>query len=134
MIILMLAILVVCYMLLAGVVVYGNLKRTANVLFGAILLCFAVWSLGMVVFIGGTDEVFVRAGAALFYLAATCFAPLLLVFALHYSRKKHVRGPRSWESSMSSDIMFEPELQRCICVDIRYVLFIVDKFGGQATF
>ena len=35
----------------------------------------------------------------------------------------------NWES-MSSDIMFEPELQRCICVDIRYVLFIVDKFGG----
>jgi hypothetical protein len=35
----------------------------------------------------------------------------------------------NWES-MSSDIMFEPELQRCICVDIRYVLFIIDKFGG----
>ena len=35
----------------------------------------------------------------------------------------------NWES-MSSDVMFEPELQRCINVDIRYVLFIVDKFGG----
>ena len=35
----------------------------------------------------------------------------------------------NWES-MSSDIMFEPDLQRCINVDIRYVLFIVDKFGG----
>ena len=35
----------------------------------------------------------------------------------------------NWESS-SSDIMFEPELQRCINVDIRYVLFIMDKFGG----
>ncbi len=35
----------------------------------------------------------------------------------------------NWES-MSSDIMFEPNLQRCINVDIRYVLFIVDKFGG----
>ena len=35
----------------------------------------------------------------------------------------------NWES-MSSDVMFEPELQRCICVDIRYVLFIMDKFGG----
>ncbi|MBS7292246.1 MAG: S46 family peptidase, partial [Bacteroidales bacterium] len=22
------------------------------------------------------------------------------------------------------------DLQRCICVDIRYVLFLVDKFGG----
>lgn len=32
--------------------------------------------------------------------------------------------------SMSSDVMFEPDLQRCICVDIRYVLFLVDKFGG----
>ena len=31
---------------------------------------------------------------------------------------------------MSSDVMFEPELQRCINVDIRYVLFIIDKFGG----
>ncbi len=35
----------------------------------------------------------------------------------------------NWES-MSSDVMFEPDLQRCICVDIRYVLFIMDKFGG----
>ena len=37
----------------------------------------------------------------------------------------------NWES-MSSDVMFEPELQRCINVDIRYVLFIVDKFGGAS--
>lgn len=35
----------------------------------------------------------------------------------------------NWES-MSSNVMFEPDLQRCICVDIRYVLFLVDKFGG----
>ncbi len=35
----------------------------------------------------------------------------------------------NWES-MSSVVMFEPDLQRCINVDIRYVLFIVDKFGG----
>lgn len=35
----------------------------------------------------------------------------------------------NWES-MSSDVMFEPELQRCICVDIRYVLFMMEKFGG----
>ena len=35
----------------------------------------------------------------------------------------------NWES-MSSDVMFEPELQRCICVDIRYVLLLLDKFGG----
>ena len=34
----------------------------------------------------------------------------------------------NWES-MSSDVMFEPDLQRCINVDIRYVLFIIDKFG-----
>lgn len=35
----------------------------------------------------------------------------------------------NWES-MSSDVIFEPELQRCICVDIRYVLLMMDKFGG----
>lgn len=35
----------------------------------------------------------------------------------------------NWES-MSSDVMFEPDLQRCICVDIRYVLMLLDKFGG----
>jgi hypothetical protein len=35
----------------------------------------------------------------------------------------------NWES-MSSDIIFEPGLQRTISVDIRYTLFIMDKFGG----
>ena len=35
----------------------------------------------------------------------------------------------NWES-MSSDVMFEPDLQRCICVDIRYVLWMVEKVGG----
>ena len=34
----------------------------------------------------------------------------------------------NWES-MSSDVMFEPTLQRCICVDIRYVLWLVEKYG-----
>ena len=32
--------------------------------------------------------------------------------------------------SMSGDVIFERDLQRCICVDIRYVLFVMDKFGG----
>ena len=35
----------------------------------------------------------------------------------------------NWEA-MSGDIAFEPELQRTISVDIRYVLFVVDKFAG----
>ncbi len=35
----------------------------------------------------------------------------------------------NWEA-MSGDIIFEPKLQRCINVDIRYTLFIMDKFGG----
>ncbi|MBR2195796.1 MAG: S46 family peptidase [Salinivirgaceae bacterium] len=33
----------------------------------------------------------------------------------------------NWES-MSGDIIFEPELQKCIVVDIRYVLLILDKY------
>lgn len=35
----------------------------------------------------------------------------------------------NWES-LSGDINFDNEKQRCICVDIRYVLFIIDKLGG----
>ena len=35
----------------------------------------------------------------------------------------------NWEA-MSGDIAFEPALQRTINVDIRYVLFIIDKYAG----
>ncbi|MFN3918607.1 MAG: S46 family peptidase [Flavobacteriales bacterium] len=35
----------------------------------------------------------------------------------------------NWEA-MSGDIYFEPDLQRTIVCDIRYVLFIVDKYAG----
>lgn len=34
--------------------------------------------------------------------------------------------------SLSSDLKFNPALQRCINVDIRFVLFIIDKFGGAS--
>lgn len=36
---------------------------------------------------------------------------------------------RTWESTMS-DIMYDPEICRNIMVDVRYVLFIVDKYAG----
>jgi hypothetical protein len=36
---------------------------------------------------------------------------------------------RTWESTMS-DMMFDPEICRNIMVDLRYVLFIVDKYAG----
>jgi hypothetical protein len=32
--------------------------------------------------------------------------------------------------AMSSDIKFDVNLQRTICVDIRYVLFVIDKYAG----
>jgi len=35
----------------------------------------------------------------------------------------------NWEA-MSGDIEFEDELQKCINVDIRYVLFVIDKYAG----
>ena len=34
----------------------------------------------------------------------------------------------NWEA-MSGDITFEPDLQRCIAVDIRYLLYMIDKWG-----
>jgi hypothetical protein len=36
---------------------------------------------------------------------------------------------RAWEGTMS-DLMFDPERCRNIMVDMRYVLFIVDRFAG----
>ena len=38
----------------------------------------------------------------------------------------------NWEA-MSGDVNFEPKLQRTINVDIRYVLFIIDKFAGATN-
>jgi hypothetical protein len=35
----------------------------------------------------------------------------------------------NWEA-MSGDITYEPLLQKCICVDIRFVLWTMDKFAG----
>ena len=35
----------------------------------------------------------------------------------------------NWEA-MSGDIAFEPELQRCINVDIRFVLWVIDIYAG----
>jgi hypothetical protein len=32
--------------------------------------------------------------------------------------------------AMSSDIKYDADLQRTICVDIRYVLFVIDKYAG----
>jgi tRNA splicing endonuclease len=36
---------------------------------------------------------------------------------------------RVWESTMS-DIMYDPDMSRNIAIDIRYALFIIDKFAG----
>ena len=36
---------------------------------------------------------------------------------------------RTWLSTMS-DIEFDPEICRNIAVDIRYVLFVIDRIGG----
>jgi hypothetical protein len=38
----------------------------------------------------------------------------------------------NWEA-MSCDLAYEPALQKCISVDIRYVLFIIDKFAGATN-
>ncbi|MFW6290517.1 MAG: S46 family peptidase, partial [Mariniphaga sp.] len=46
--------------------------------------------------------------------------------------KGHLIGvnfDRVWESTMS-DIMYDPQMSRNIAIDIRYALFIIDKFAG----
>ncbi len=34
----------------------------------------------------------------------------------------------NWES-MAGDIYFHPDFNKTVCVDIRYVLFVIDKFA-----
>jgi len=38
----------------------------------------------------------------------------------------------NWEA-MSGNIAYEPELQRTICVDIRFVLFVIEKYAGATN-
>jgi hypothetical protein len=38
----------------------------------------------------------------------------------------------NWEA-MSGDVFFEKNIQRTICVDIRYVLWIIDKYAGAGN-
>jgi hypothetical protein len=38
----------------------------------------------------------------------------------------------NWEA-MTGDLVFDPELKRTICVDIRYVLFVMDKYAGATN-
>lgn len=38
----------------------------------------------------------------------------------------------NWEA-MTGDLVYDPELKRTICVDIRYVLFIMDKYAGATN-
>jgi hypothetical protein len=38
----------------------------------------------------------------------------------------------NWEA-ISGDYAFEPDLQRTICVDIRYVLFVIEKYAGATN-
>jgi hypothetical protein len=38
----------------------------------------------------------------------------------------------NWEA-MSGDIFYEDQVQRTISVDIRYILFLIDKLGGAGN-
>jgi len=38
----------------------------------------------------------------------------------------------NWEA-MSGDIAYEPAIQKCICADIRFILFIIDKISGATN-
>ncbi|MDG5800500.1 S46 family peptidase [Marinilabiliaceae bacterium ANBcel2] len=51
-----------------------------------------------------------------------------------FNKKGHLIGiafDGNWEA-MSGDILFEDELQKCISVDMRYMLFIIDKYAGAS--
>jgi hypothetical protein len=38
----------------------------------------------------------------------------------------------NWEA-MTGDLVYDAEFKRTICVDIRYVLFVMDKYAGASN-
>jgi len=37
------------------------------------------------------------------------------------------------KEGLSCDVYYNPKLNRCVCVDIRYVLWVLDKYAGMTT-
>ena len=57
---------------------------------------------------------------------------MFLLWEAIFNKNGHLIGcafDGNWEA-MSGDIAFEKEIQRTISVDIRYILFIVDKYAN----
>jgi hypothetical protein len=50
------------------------------------------------------------------------------VWFKHYSTLKGINFDRAWEG-VASDMAFNPDQSRNISLDIRYVLFIIDKYA-----
>jgi hypothetical protein len=48
-----------------------------------------------------------------------------------YGHLVGVNFDRAWEA-VGGDVKYLPHRQRCIVLDIRYVLFIIDKFAGAS--
>ena len=38
----------------------------------------------------------------------------------------------NWES-MAGDLYYNPKYNKCVCVDIRFVLWIIDKYAGASN-
>lgn len=75
---------------LGGLVISQDIKKTSNLLFAAICVCFAVWAASILLFLeAGSIEVAFFA-AKTFYVVAGLFPGLLLLFALIFPEHKKV--------------------------------------------
>ena len=86
----LLIICTIACLILASLIVFQEIRRASNILFVGICLCFAMWSLSIMVFLGSNNSSLVFFSAKVFYFAAGLFPVLLLLFALLFPKKyKH---------------------------------------------
>lgn len=77
-------------LLLGGLVLFQDKSRFSNQLFSGICVCFAVWSVSILVFLGADSVTVGYVAAKVFYLVAAIFPCLLLLFALLFPNKERV--------------------------------------------
>jgi len=90
------AILLLCgivSLVIAALVGFQDARRTSNILFVGICLCFALWSFAILVFMQTSDSTLAFMAAKGYYLAAGLFPALLLMFTLVYPRAHPTSNP-----------------------------------------
>ena len=83
----------VASLVLAALVGFQDARRTSNLLFVGVCLCFALWSFAILIFMTTNDPAMAYIAAKGYYLAAGLFPALLLMFTLVHPHAHPMSSP-----------------------------------------